>query len=62
MHVVSIVCDFVIAHLYLFFVIIIINFNILMISNIAIIFIYSNYIITIDILSYAREGIQRKQS
>ena len=33
-----------------------------MISNIAIIVIYSNYIITIDILSYAREGIQRNKA
>ena len=39
MHVVSIVCDFVFAPLYLFFVIIIIHFNIFMISNIAIIII-----------------------
>ena len=48
MHAVSVVCDFVFAHLSLFFVIIIIF---LMNSNLAIIIII---IITIDILSYAR--------
>ena len=42
MHVVSVVCDFVFAHLSLFLVIIIIIINFVMDSNLAIIIIYNN--------------------